>query len=80
MLDGHYMLSPCMLPALQRAWLGVRQLCLFMELLLTGDSRVIFLQEIVEEATQRMLELHEGWKQVRAHPMKRHICSSCSVQ
>ena len=38
------------------------------------------LQDVVEEATQRMLELHEGWKQVRAHPMKKHVCSCCSVQ
>eukprot|EP00891_Asterochloris_glomerata_P001791 jgi/Astpho2/1791/Aster-07551 len=37
-------------------------------------------KEVVVEATQRALELEEGWKQVRAHPTKKHICSCCSVQ
>ena len=47
---------------------------------LAADLILMVLQEVVEEATQRMLELHEGWKQVRGHPMKKRICSCCSVQ
>ena len=48
--------------------------------LLTVDWMLVCLQEVVVEATQRALELEEGWKQVRAHPTKKHICSCCSVQ
>lgn len=44
-----------------------------------ADLVPMLLQDVVEEAAQRMLELHEGWKQVRAHP-KKHVCSCCSVQ
>ena len=85
-----------MLPALQQGRLKVRQLSLFTELLLlalqeavewtvhayqlNADLVLMCLQDVVEEATQRMLELHEGWKQIRAHPMKKHTCSCCSVQ
>ena len=81
-----------LLPALR----GGRPVCLFTELLLsalqeavewtvhacllTADLALMFLQDVVAEATQRMLELHEGWKQVRAHPIKKQSCACCSVQ
>ena len=88
------MLDPSCLPC-NKVNQGVRQLCLLMALvvpalqeagegtlhayLLTADLMLI-LQDVVEEVTQRMLELEKGWEQVRAHPTKRHICFCCSVQ
>ena len=63
-----------MLPALQEAVERTVHACLLMV-----DSMLI-LQDVIEEVTQHMLELDEAWKQVRAHPTTKHVCSCCSVQ
>ena len=38
------------------------------------------LQDVVDAAAQRVLEIYQGYAQTRANPVKKPRCSCCSVQ
>ena len=38
------------------------------------------LQDVVEAAALRVSEIHQGYTQTRANPVKKPPCSCCSVQ